>query len=103
MIFKFALRVIYLRRNSIANATKAVTILMFFLQLPEDVYKSHLESSRPAMSTATLDTMRMNLAASYVNGLTNCGFGKQELIKEDGKDGSWLTRQKELGNLSFID
>lgn len=44
-----------------------------------------------------MDSMRNNLAASYVNGLINCGFGKEKLIQEEAKEGVWLSRQKDLG------
>lgn len=48
------------------------------------------------MSTM-MDSARTHTAASYVNGLVNCGFGKEKMIQEEGKDGSWLSRQKDLG------
>ncbi|CDI98389.1 26s proteasome regulatory particle subunit [Echinococcus multilocularis] len=70
-------------------------------KLPEDVYKQHLEPTRLTMSSM-LDTMRTNTAASYVNGLINCGFGREKLIQDEGKDGSWLSRQKDLGKMSAV-
>ncbi|KAL7060519.1 hypothetical protein AAHC03_09136 [Spirometra sp. Aus1] len=71
-------------------------------KLPEDVYKTHLESTRPAMSAAMLDSARTNLAASYVNGLINCGFGKEKLIQDDAKEINWITKQKDLGKMSTV-
>ena len=50
--------------------------------------------------SSMLDTMRTNTAASYVNGLVNCGFGKEKLLQDESKDGSWLSRQKDLGNFN---
>ncbi|KAM7535504.1 hypothetical protein Aperf_G00000091179 [Anoplocephala perfoliata] len=70
-------------------------------KLPEDVYKQHLEPTRLTMSSM-LDSMRSNTAASYVNGLVNCGFGKEKLIQDEAKEGSWLSRQKDLGKMSAV-
>ncbi|CAH8472119.1 unnamed protein product [Schistosoma rodhaini] len=71
-------------------------------KLPEDIYKSHLEAVRPTLNAATLDSARANLAASYVNGLVNCGFGKEKLIQETPKEVPWLCKQKEFGKMSTV-
>ena len=63
---------------------------------PEDVYKSHLEK-RPAGSSA-VDSARQNLAATFVNGLLNCGFGTDKLLLTEGN--KWLYKNKEHGMLS---
>ncbi len=52
--------------------------------------------------SSMLDSTRTNLAASYVNGLINCGFGKEKLIQEDAKEGAWLSRQKDLGEFCYL-
>ncbi|CAI2724426.1 unnamed protein product [Schistosoma spindalis] len=71
-------------------------------KLPEDIYKSHLEAVRPTLNAATLDSARANLAASYVNGLVNCGFGKEKLLQETPKEVPWLCKQKEFGKMSTV-
>ncbi|XP_071853454.1 26S proteasome non-ATPase regulatory subunit 2-like [Apostichopus japonicus] len=68
-------------------------------KVPEDIYKSHLENSRPTFGgTGQVDSARQNLASSFVNGLVNCGFGKDKLITEDGN--KWIYKNKEQGMLS---
>ncbi|KAF6768671.1 hypothetical protein AHF37_06624 [Paragonimus kellicotti] len=71
-------------------------------KLPEDIYKSHLETVRPSLNPASLDSARANLAASYVNGLVNCGFGKEKLLQETPKELPWLCKQKELAKMSTV-
>ncbi|VDP92649.1 unnamed protein product [Echinostoma caproni] len=71
-------------------------------KLPEDIYKTHLETVRPTLNTAALDSARANLAASYVNGLVNCGFGKEKLLQGTGKEVHWLFKQKEFCKLIVI-
>lgn len=67
-------------------------------KVPEDVYKSHLEPNRPAMN-ANVDSARVNLAASFVNGLLNAGFGQDKLfLVEDGS--KWMYKHKEQGMMS---
>ncbi|XP_034193451.1 regulatory particle non-ATPase 1 [Osmia lignaria lignaria] len=65
---------------------------------PEDVYKSHLENSRPAFGGGQVDSARQNLAASFVNGFVNAAFGQDKLLIEDGN--RWLYKNKEHGMLS---
>ncbi|TGZ68062.1 hypothetical protein CRM22_004458 [Opisthorchis felineus] len=69
--------------------------------LPEDIYKSHLETVRSTLNP-TLDSARANLAASYVNGLVNCGFGKEKLLQENPKEVPWLVKQKDLAKMSTV-
>ncbi|THD19853.1 26S proteasome non-ATPase regulatory subunit [Fasciola hepatica] len=71
-------------------------------KLPEDIYKTHLETVRPTLNTAALDSARANLAASYVNGLVNCGFGKEKLLQGTAKDVPWLFKQKEFCKMSTV-
>lgn len=42
-----------------------------------------------------VDSARANLAASFVNGFVNCGFGQDKLLMED--DSKWLYKNKEQG------
>lgn len=65
---------------------------------PEDVYKSHLENSRPPFGGGQVDSARQNLAASFVNGFVNAAFGRDKLLMEDGN--KWLYKNKEHGMLS---
>ncbi|CAG9816749.1 unnamed protein product [Phaedon cochleariae] len=65
---------------------------------PEDVYKSHLENSRPPFGGSQVDSARQNLAASFVNGFVNAAFGQDKLLMEDGN--KWLYKNKEHGMLS---
>ncbi|XP_066587584.1 26S proteasome non-ATPase regulatory subunit 2 [Prorops nasuta] len=65
---------------------------------PEDVYKSHLENSRPPFGGGQVDSARQNLAASFVNGFVNAAFGHDKLLVDDGN--KWLYKNKEHGMLS---
>lgn len=65
---------------------------------PEDVYKSHLDNTRTPFAQTQVDSARQNLAASFVNGFVNAGFGVDKLLTEDGN--KWLYKNKEHGMLS---
>lgn len=68
-------------------------------KLPEDIYKSHLESSSRPSYGGNIDSARANLASSFVNGFVNCGFGKDKLLQvEEGN--KWLYKHKESGMMS---
>ncbi|KAI3422175.1 hypothetical protein GPALN_012708 [Globodera pallida] len=66
---------------------------------PEDVYKSHLEQTRP-FSHQPKDTTRHNLASSFVNGFVNCGFGSDSIFKTDKSISDWLGKHKEWNAFS---
>ncbi|TKA33769.1 26S proteasome regulatory subunit rpn-1 [Salinomyces thailandicus] len=69
-------------------------------KVPEDIYKSHLESSRTAGLTNT-DSARHNLASSFVNAFVNAGFGDDKLmLVEGGPKQSWIWKVKEDGMVS---
>ena len=53
------------------------------------------------MSTSSnVDSARMNLASSYVNGFVNAGFGQDKLLTGEGN--KWIYKNKEHGNcISF--
>jgi 26S proteasome regulatory subunit N1 len=69
-------------------------------KVPEDIYKSHLESSRTAGLTNT-DSARHNLASAFVNAFVNAGFGDDKLmLVEGGPAKSWIFKVKEDGQLS---
>ncbi|XP_018796139.1 PREDICTED: 26S proteasome non-ATPase regulatory subunit 2 [Bactrocera latifrons] len=65
---------------------------------PEDIYKSHLDNARTRFATIQVDSAKQNLAASFVNGFVNAGFGVDKLLSEDGN--KWLYKNKEHGMLS---
>ena len=67
----------------------------------EDIYKSHLESSRVAGLT-NFDSARNNLAAAFVNGFVNAGFGKDKLMMVDKEKESWVWKTKEEGMMSTV-
>ena len=69
-------------------------------KMPEDIYKTHLESSRTAGMTNVESSARHNLASAFVNAFVNAGFGsdKMMLVEEDQK--SWIWKTKEAGMLS---
>lgn len=68
----------------------------------EDIYKSHLESSRVAGMT-NFDSSRNNLAAAFVNGFVNAGFGNDKMMlnNEATKD-SWVWKTKDEGMTSAV-
>lgn len=85
-----------LRSNQFINLARELDIME--PKTPEDVYKSHLENTRPHFGGGQVDSARQNLAASFVNGLVNAGFGQDKLLIEDGN--KWLYKNKEHGMLS---
>jgi 26S proteasome regulatory subunit N1 len=74
---------------------------------PEDIYKSHLENTRPGLAGG-VDSARMNLANTYVSGMVNIAMksdviGMAAKIVEEGTEvkyehgGSWLWKNKDMG------
>jgi len=69
-------------------------------KVPEDIYKSHLESSRTAGLTNT-DSARHNLASAFVNGFVNAGFGTdKQMLVDGGIKASWVWKVKDDGMMS---
>ncbi|KAF2143830.1 uncharacterized protein K452DRAFT_224638 [Aplosporella prunicola CBS 121167] len=66
---------------------------------PDDIYKTHLESSRTAGLTNT-DSARHNLASAFVNAFVNAGFGQDKMMLVDEDKNSWVWRTKDEGMLS---
>lgn len=106
-------------REELMDAVGNVNQSAHFLQLaqdldvkeaktPEDIYKTHLEeggsgarrgaTKAPTAGTATVDSAKQNLAATFVNAFLNAGFGKDLLITPEGSD--WLYKNKGHGMLS---
>jgi 26S proteasome regulatory subunit N1 len=74
---------------------------------PEDIYKSHLENTRPGLAGG-VDSARMNLASSFVSGFVNAGMKEDKLgmtgkqVEKDGETtleagGTWIWKNKEMG------
>ena len=68
-------------------------------KMPEDIYKSHLESSRTAGLT-NVDSARHNLASAFVNAFTNAGFGNDKMMLVDRDKTSWVFKTKDDGMIS---
>ncbi|KAJ6184536.1 hypothetical protein N7519_005837 [Penicillium mononematosum] len=68
-------------------------------KMPEDIYKTHLESSRGAGLT-NLDSARHNLASAFVNSFANSGFGNDEMMLVEGDKRPWVWKTKDDGMLS---
>ncbi|CAF9903448.1 MAG: proteasome regulatory particle base subunit [Gomphillus americanus] len=69
-------------------------------KVPEDIYKTHLESSRTAGMTNVETSARHNLASAFVNAFVNAGFGADKLMATEGDGTSWVWKTKEDGQLS---
>ncbi|RXM99756.1 26S proteasome non-ATPase regulatory subunit 2, partial [Acipenser ruthenus] len=67
-------------------------------KVPDDIYKTHLENNRFGGSGTQVDSARMNLASSFVNGFVNAAFGQDKLLTDDGN--KWLYKNKDHGMLS---
>lgn len=70
-------------------------------KMPEDIYKSHLESTRTAGLT-NVDSARHNLASAFVNAFTNAGFGHDKMLLDvgEGDKTSWIFKTKDDGQFS---
>jgi 26S proteasome regulatory subunit N1 len=67
----------------------------------DDIYKPHLESARVAGMT-NIDSVRHNLAAAFVNGFVNAGFGNDKMMLVDDDKESWVWKTKNDGMLSTV-
>jgi 26S proteasome regulatory subunit N1 len=79
---------------------------------PEDIYKSHLENTRPGLAGG-VDSARMNLASSFVSGLVNAGMKEDKLgmtgkqVEKEGETtieagGAWIWKNKDMGKIFFV-
>lgn len=68
-------------------------------KMPEDIYKTHLESSRGAGLT-NVDSARHNLASAFVNSFANAGFGNDKMMLVEGDKGPWVWKTKDDGMMS---
>lgn len=70
-------------------------------KVPEDVYKTHLETGRSSTSYQSgVDSARQNLAASFVNGFLNAAFGQDKLMSDDKEANTWIHKNKDHGIMS---
>jgi len=67
----------------------------------EDIYKSHLESTRVAGMT-NFDSARHNLAAAFVNAFVNAGFGNDKMMLVEKDKESWVWKTKDEGMMSTV-
>ena len=90
-----------LNNTQIPNHFKALAKELNILEpkMPEDIYKSHLESSRGAGLT-NVDSARHNLASGFVNAFTNAGFGNDKMMLVEGDKGPWVWKTKDDGMTS---
>ena len=65
---------------------------------PDDIYKAHLEPSRPGLGGGSVDSAKVNLANTFVNGFVNTGYGSEKLMGEEPT--KWFYKNKEYGMLS---
>lgn len=74
---------------------------------PEDIYKSHLENTRPGLAGG-VDSARMNLANTFVSAFVNTGMKEDKLgmigktVEKDGETvttevGQWIWKNKDMG------
>jgi 26S proteasome regulatory subunit N1 len=68
-------------------------------KVPEDIYKTHLESSR-TMGLTNTDSARHNLASTFVNAFVNLGFSKDKLMLTEDSQQSWIWKTKDEGQIS---
>lgn len=64
-------------------------------KLPEDVFKTWLEPIPPRLQILgeSMDSAKQNLAASFVNGFVNAGFGCDKLLSKEAGN-KWIYRNK---------
>ena len=68
-------------------------------KMPEDIYKTHLESSRTAGLT-NVESKSNNLASAFVNGFANASFGNDKMMLIEDDKSSWVFKTKGAGMLS---
>lgn len=68
-------------------------------KVPEDIYKSHLDSSKSVFSSAGLDSAQQNLATSFVNAFLNLGYCNDKMIVDND---NWVYKTKGDGMTSAV-
>uniref|UniRef100_A0AC34GUR2 26S proteasome non-ATPase regulatory subunit 2 n=1 Tax=Panagrolaimus sp. ES5 TaxID=591445 RepID=A0AC34GUR2_9BILA len=69
---------------------------------PEGIYKTHLEQSRPFGGSVNQDNSRMNIAASFVNGFVNCGFGVDKILDDTDTANRFFFKNREVGIMTSV-
>jgi 26S proteasome regulatory subunit N1 len=67
----------------------------------EDIYKSHLESSRTVGLTHTTSAVH-NLASGFVNAFVNAGFGNDKMMLVESDQSSWVWKTQKEGMMSTV-
>lgn len=67
-------------------------------KVPEDIYKSFLETYHPGMRT--LASSKQNLATAFANAFINCGYGEDKLMNTTSEKHSWIYQTKDSGIVS---
>jgi 26S proteasome regulatory subunit N1 len=68
-------------------------------RVPEDIYKSHLESTKSVFGAA-VDSAKQNLASTFVNAFVNAGYGNDKLLLTEEETASWIYKTKDAGQAS---
>lgn len=68
-------------------------------KVPEDIYKSHLDSSKSVFSGTGLDSAQQNLAAAFVNGYLNLGYCNDKMLVDND---NWIYKTKGDGMTSAV-
>lgn len=68
-------------------------------KVPEDIYKSHLDSSKSVFSGTGLDSAQQNLAAAFVNGFLNIGYCNDKMVVDND---NWIYKTKGDGMTSSV-
>lgn len=68
-------------------------------KVPEDIYKSHLDSSKSVFSGTGLDSAQQNLAAAFVNGYINLGYCNDKMVVDND---NWIYKTKGSGMTSAV-
>uniref|UniRef100_A0A7E4V201 26S proteasome non-ATPase regulatory subunit 2 n=1 Tax=Panagrellus redivivus TaxID=6233 RepID=A0A7E4V201_PANRE len=69
---------------------------------PEGIYKTHLEQSRPFGTGINNDNSRMHIAASFVNGLVNCGFGVDKIVTDPDTANRFFYKNRDMGVFTAV-
>lgn len=67
-------------------------------KIPDDIYKTQLESHRSSFGNVAVDSARQNLASSFVNAFLNAGFGADKLLMDEKS--KWIYKNKDMGMMS---
>lgn len=68
-------------------------------KVPEDIYKSHLDSSKSVFSGTGLDSAQQNLASAFVNSYLNMGYCNDKMLVDND---NWIYKTKGEGMTSAV-